>query len=80
MAFIKRKQAKVNWEETPGCIIACKNGLLVAGRLLVDAETHWHVHACDEKRSKKILKSNPRWQVFAGEDAMDAATTWQGSK
>lgn len=63
--------------DKPGCILACKNGLLVAAYLLADAPEHWHVHACDEKQSKKILKSNPRWQVFAN---TETAVKWQGLK
>lgn len=74
---------KVITLDKPGCIVACKNGLLAAAYLLAETPEHWHVHARDEKRSKKILKSNPRWQVFVDghtSGAVEIAMKWQDSK
>jgi len=63
--------------DKPGCIIAGKNGLLVAAYLLGETSEYWEVHARDEKRSKKVAKADRRWQVF---NTTDTAIKWQEEK
>ncbi|EJK9926556.1 hypothetical protein ACVS9Y_001368 [Cronobacter sakazakii] len=58
-------------------IHAKSNGWLISGNVLKESDTSWVFKAVDEKRPKVIAKNDPNNQVFVGEDAVAAASSWQ---
>lgn len=61
-------------------IHAKKSGLMVAGRVVDETDSHWIFKAIDEKNPKRIKKSDAKNRVSDGKNAVDDAMKWMGAK
>lgn len=61
-------------------IHAKKSGLMIAGRVIEEADDFWIFKAIDEKNPKRIKKSDAKNRVFDGDNAVDDALKWMGVK
>lgn len=58
-------------------IHAKTTGLLIGGRVVDETESRWIFQAMDNKRPTVIDKSDPKNQVFTGDNAVEEAMKWQ---
>lgn len=60
-------------------IHAKANGLLISGQVVDETEKNWIFQAIDNKRPTVISKTDPKNNVFTGDDAVNKAIAWQDS-
>ena len=61
-------------------IHANKSGLMIAGTVIEETDSFWIFKAIDEKKQKRIKKSDAKNRVFDGQNAVDDAMKWMGAK